>query len=343
MKRTLLTGCIILLWSVLFANAELTKGNLHLTISKYTGEVSLYYRLPSNNLVSKRPDKYISLLTGKSQTGGLTSYALIDNNVYKLGRNGSVDIDINVTDSEAIVSFTVEERIKIDFDFTIGTNTSGFGEDVLLIKIHMTNLDTVAHIVGIKSVFDTWLGEASGRHFSTEFYNILNTEYYFTDMKRDKWIESANDDYRLRIVFPPESTGLQTVSLANINFLDVPVWAPPLKVGRAFDSLYSYNNSAVSTTWRPILLEADETSLFAFQVEAVETRIVEQGKLSVSDGSYPPLLDIEKYKDANLQNLEYIKALIRQIKELEKNPDAATKEKIIRLNGEIDLILKKLE
>jgi hypothetical protein len=335
-----------------YADTEVSSGKLKLVIEDYDGTFFLYRK--------NAKGAYVSLLDSKRYSANSAFYALIDRSVQKLSRSGGVRIKSNALEQGAELNFTVQNKMACTIVFTF-ISDGVHDSEALCVDIRAQNTDDVQHLMGIKAVFDTWLGENSGVHFSTALQDSAAAEYYFTDMKNERWIQSANGEVALRLLFfGGDITKTQTVALANKDVLAVPVWAPVLVPQRKFDSIQSFNNSAVSAAWNPQYLDPNETLQIRFYITTGAGRIpptdfenlyrnfdndaMKKYKPDAENiGSYPQLpFERDRY-DLTDEETAYIHSLLERIRVLEANPASAKPEEIIRLNAEIDAVLSKVK
>ena len=348
MKRFIfICALCISVCTLLYAKVDIYDGKLRLVIEDYDGNFYLYRKNLQGN--------YVSLLDSKRYSLNSGFYILYGKSVQKLMRSGDLSIFSEETASGARLTFVSEEKFICTIDFVF-LASDGKESDSLRIDASVKNVSQESKLVGLKVFFDTILGENSGTHFSTALHGSISSECYFNDMSREQWIQSSNDNVALRFLFAGDNiTPIQTLALANKDVLSVPVWAPVFVPDRKFDSLQSYNNSALCASWEPKYLTSGEELSVCFYITTGAGRLLPAdyktlrsgitGTSSVSDKgadslsafkSLPPPVDnIRDDTDA------YIRFLIARVRELEENPAAASREEITRLQAEIDAVLLK--
>ncbi|MGI5174062.1 hypothetical protein H0R92_10765 [Treponema sp. OMZ 840] len=329
--------CITLsaLFYNLFADVDIKSGKLRLVIEDYDGTVFLYRR---NN-----QGDYISLLDSKRYTVNSGFYVLSGKNVQKLTRSGGMHIKSSETGSGAQLVFTLKNKYSCTVLFSFFASDEKENDSVR-IDVALENIGEERRLTGLRVFFDTWLGETSGKHFSTAVRDSIDSECFFTDMSRDRWIQSSNGDVSMRLLLWGEGiTKIQTLAIANKDVLGIPVWAPRFVPERKFDSITSYNNSALSVFWEPKYLQPHEKTDIRFYIatDAKQSALPElQALQSPTGASADSLLyaSPSSGKDPALEDA-YIRFLIARVRELEANPDSVDREEILRLNAEIDAVL----
>lgn len=348
MKRFILFCALcISVCTFLYAKVDIRDGKLRLVIEDYDGNFYLYRKNTQGN--------YISLLDSKRYSLNSGFYILYGKSVQKLMRSGNLSIFSEETASGARLTFSSEEKFICTIDFTF-LASDGKESDSIRVDTAVKNLSHESNLIGLKVFFDTLLGENSGTHFSTALHGSISSECYFNDMSREQWIQSANDNVSVRFLFAGDNiTPVQTLALANKDVLSVPVWAPVFVPDRKFDSLQSYNNSALCASWEPkYLMQGEELNvcfyittgagrLLPADYKTLRAGVTGTGNVSDKNGdalsafkSLPPPIDnIRDDTDA------YIRFLISRVRELEENPAAVSREEIARLQAEIDAVLLK--
>lgn len=347
MKRLIIifSVCLSVLTSV-YANVKLDEGKLRLVIEDYDGTFYIYRKNTRGN--------YVSLLDSKRY--GLNSgfYILYGKSVQKLMRSGDLSIFSEETASGACLTFTSADKFVCTVNFTFFASDAKEA-DSIRIDAAVRNTSEEEKLIGLKGFFDTWLGENSGRHFSTALRSSIASECYFTDMSREQWIQSSNDEVSVRFLFEGDTiTPIQTLALANKDVLSVPVWSPAFVPNRKFDSLQSYNNSALSAAWTPRYLAPDEELSVCFYISTGAGRTLPSDYKTLRSGSSDSvvlsdaLTAAASYKvlPEPVDNLRddidaYIRFLIGRVRELEENPAAASREELAQLHAEIDALLLK--
>lgn len=329
MKRCTIAMLIMLsIYGMAYADVDLTVGTIRLVITDFKGSVSLYREAKNR--------KFIPLFDSKSFTRDSTFYVLLDKSVYNVDANSGFRIESSFEGSTATMICTLENKVNVTMRYTLFSSVAGNPEDSVKVSIEFTNLAEFSQLIGIKSVFDTWLGEHSGTHFTTVLSDKLSTEYYFTDIRNDLWVQSANEEVSVRFLLAGEQvTQAQTIAIANKNVFSGLTWSPILSVGRGFDSLQSYNNSALLIIWQPLILDSGSVKEIHFYISTaagkdypVDIRLIGNNPIATT-----PFSDYD---------ITEIRRLLAIIHELDTNSRNINREEILQLNAEVDLMLEKI-
>ena len=137
--------------------------------------------------------------------------------------------------------------------------------DMVKITVTVKNTGTRNDEFSIKAVLDTVLGEASEFHFYTFEGVPVRNEVLYRTLQNQKWFVSKNVNGALQLFFKgADCTTPELVALANYSTLEKNTWEPDMLSYRAFDTVLSYNNSAVCAIWKPMKLAPSETGNVVF-------------------------------------------------------------------------------
>ena len=116
-----------------------------------------------------------------------------------------------------------------------------------------------------KSMLDTVLGEAAPYHFYTYENVPIKNESLYRTLQNQKWFVSKNVNAEMQLFFTgADCTTPYLVALANYTTLDKNTWEPDMLSYRVFDTVLSYNNSAVCSIWKPVKLAPSEMGSVVF-------------------------------------------------------------------------------
>lgn len=188
---------------------------------------------------------FFSLLAGKK--------------IYRLNKMNGVATKTDLLPDGCRLIYTIDKTARIYVDF--------FANNDGIVKISTTikNISKKSNTFAIKAVFDTLLGEQTDRHFSTSLSPSINTEKQFTTMRDDKWIVSRNNSASVQfLLFGEGITTVDTVTLGNKDVVSLPLWTPVISTANSFDSVLSYNNSAVAINWEEHKINSSGEIQFTF-------------------------------------------------------------------------------
>ncbi|HCA19762.1 MAG TPA: hypothetical protein DEO40_03710 [Treponema sp.] len=260
----------------------LTNGDLKIELNGHTGTFALS-AIPENS-------KPVSLLSTVDSMDGSYFSLKIDDVEYPLTRESGVKTQARRTPYGGQMAYTVPKKAEviIDFSFLPSIATSS-RVDMLRVTVYMINLGRTTKEFSVKALFDTVLGEGMKSHFSTRTLMKVTKETQFNRFDDSKWICST--DGKNAVQFLLEGEGLpspQTVTLANKDTLSSGRWVPAIDEQRSFNSVNTYNNSAVSIIWPGSFLDPKQTEVVTFYISVATDGNVPAGEeflASLKDGS----------------------------------------------------------
>lgn len=344
--------CLTNLWSL---DLEKTYGIFKIEIHEKPGTFSVF-------VTDGETGNSVPVLSTVNSSSGTRFFLQMDTNVYPLTYQSGVTVEQFLTAVDARFEYTLKDKFKVELILAFFSSTPNSLQDIMRVSFNVLNVDKTSHNFALKTVFDTCLGESTLRHFSTKKQISVNKEMVFVSMAEDKWIRSSNDINSVQFLLDgADITQPLQVVLANRDLLLSKKWIPSFKNGRGFNSIFSYDNSALCIYWKPEFLESNQSLDSRFYITAgtysqnpsdisssyfaafVPKSELEQQDTVVSQNSNSK--NIEKPKDSVIDIVDeqldpvYIQALLDRIAELEKDSSSVKQEEIDMLNAELDLIL----
>ncbi len=358
---------------------KINKGNLCIDVREKSGTFGIYVKDMDGNLIPiiSDFDEYSSTFFGLE----------INKAFYKLNTAGGIKSTVTTTDNKAVFEYKIDNVASVIISMTCISSESDVPADTIRFDMKVTNTGKKQQIMGLRSVFDTVLGENTGIHFSTDQKKKINTEMILSPINNEKWISCT--DGKNTAVFIIGGNRVErpdVVCLANKDVLGQLIWDPSIVAGRSFSSVISYNNSAIGFSWRLVRLmpfksfskrfyivigtnnQQPRTASFLFndiQKSNIETPSVSsQQEKIISESENRQKKTIEqpaqqeqkinrksKINDAEFdvnsitsEQLDpvYVQNLIDKINSLETEDESINREELLKLNTELDAILKKL-
>ena len=345
-------GCFLfVVGAAVFAgNIELVQGSFVLELMEDSGTFSLAYQGSDG--------KKTEFFASHDEFSSTFFAAKIKNTIYKLGRDSSVKFSIYEENGSAGIKYEIGKDIEIFADFSFCPEFDGATKGAIKVEVSVHNLSVEAKTVSLKGVFDTCLGENSGNHFATARMPFIDKEVGFRSMYNDKWIRSSNGKQALQFLFAGAGiTVPQNVSLANKDVIGGVQWFPQAKEGRSFNSVFSYNNSAVSVLWNPMTVSPMTKSSICFYIsystagvlppdsaflgdKPIHSSLNENDEVVYKD-EYGVTYTVGALSDSQLDP-KYIEDLLNRIRWLEAEPENVDRNEILQLNAELDAILEKI-
>ncbi|MBQ9630756.1 MAG: hypothetical protein IJR49_04140 [Treponema sp.] len=194
---------------------------------------------------------YFSLMVGKK--------------MYRLNRMNGVSSKAELLPDGCRLIYTIEKRAKVMLDF--------FADNDGIVKVIATvkNISKSSNTFSLKAIFDTVFGEQTDRHFSTANLPAIKMEKQFMSMKDEQWIVSRNNEASVQfILYGYDVSPLETVTLGNKDVVSLPLWTPVISTANSFDSVVSYNNSAIALNWESHVIPSNGEVAHIFYL-ALET------------------------------------------------------------------------
>ncbi|MBI9108741.1 MAG: hypothetical protein JEZ04_18510 [Spirochaetales bacterium] len=243
----IMLGCVL----TLNINAlELKEGRIKLILHESSGRISIFYQ---NKLAS---EEYTSLLLRQDpRTSGII--LIVNNKLQRLG--DTFEYEQSIVNTRSGSSFVWKSKqLKVTESFSFITSPGGSIADGIKIELEIENISEDSLSVGMKYLFDTYLGETNRgeSHFFLSDNSVIKSESTIKGLLPDYWIsaEAADSEIGLLVMLDNEVvTSPDRITFANWKRLDESGWTLNIKDGRNFNLLpYSINDSAVSHYYEPI-------------------------------------------------------------------------------------------
>lgn len=191
----------------------------------------------------------------------------VDKKEYHLSDKIGIIIGAREKENGGQLVYVVQDVARVLVDFTCVPATSEYSANVLRVDISVENKGKEVKNFGIKNVLDTYLGEHEGCHFRAGNGIIHNTEIQYRKMSRVKWIYSGNSKAGMQVLLQgADIISPEVLSLSNKDVLSLPAWVPDLVEGRPFDSVFSYNNSAIGMNWENLRIKPNEEKKITYYI-----------------------------------------------------------------------------
>ena len=289
MKRIIFAVLCVFFVSLLPAiEIEGVFGIYRVVLHDNAGTFSLYMENAKNN-------KYVPILNPLDSSSGTRFYLKSGSLVYVLSKSAGVPVSQYLTETGFRVEYTVKNIAIVNFDFSFCSSETGeLNEfaDIIIVDAFVTNISKKTDSFALKAIFDTYLGESQAKNFSTKTIPIINEEISFLSMKDEKWIKTSDGINSMQFLLDGYNvTSPLSVTLANRDILLTDVWTPNLIPGRGYNSLFSFNNSAVCIHWDSSRISPQLQNAMHFYISAA------------SNGYNPPDMNSLYFKEKNAEAL----------------------------------------
>lgn len=191
---------------------------------------------------------------------------LIGTKEYKLSDKTGISVAARSTENGGQLLYSVQKLANVIVDFTCIKSEAQKAEDIVQVTVSVQNITKRLEAYGIKAVLDTVLGE----RFSAHFYDkekLINYELQVKNFDDLKSISSKNSKAAMEVLFAcADATLPEVFSLANKDVFTLTGWIPSCGDGKPFDSVFSYNNSAVGLNWSSVKVNPEESFSVKFYI-----------------------------------------------------------------------------
>jgi hypothetical protein len=239
--KKLLIGLLLVFTCVMPLLAlELKEGRMRLVVDERSGRFIIYYQTEANAAT------WLPLLYDQENK---TTYPtlLVDQRTFKLGESSDFRTQVSKLGSTVVIEYRSAFCTVIQ-TISFLASKPGMAANGVLIKFEITNTAERDASIGLRFLFDTWLGEQNNRHFLTDSGTLLTNETVLRADTNIKWVVSPKDA-QSGTAFFVEAKGQRpdSIILANWKRLNDVPWSFDSQPNRNFTLLpYSINDSAIA-------------------------------------------------------------------------------------------------
>ena len=131
------------------------------------------------SMLDNEGEKYIPVFNSLDNSSGTLFYLKSGSKVYPLSKLGGVPVIQNMNDNTATITYNIKNEAEVNLIFSFCSSESGtFTEysDLVVVDVLVKNISKKTQLYSLRGVFDTFLGENTVSHFSTQSINSLNSE-----------------------------------------------------------------------------------------------------------------------------------------------------------------------
>jgi hypothetical protein len=222
---------------------DVVQGNVKLTLYEKTGRFNVFIDKPGG---AGKPFAFFT----REDPRTTALQVLADNNLYTMGDGGGFKQTLEKTATGARFVWR-SAKLKVTEEFIFLTPTDVPLTEGVKIVIRVDNTAEAAQTIGVRYLFDTWLGEKSGTHFVTSANATVAREAALkTPVGGSYWIspfiDSATGDGLLVLTDSQYVTQPEAVVFANWKRLFEANWEYHSLPNLDFTyQPYSFNDSAV--------------------------------------------------------------------------------------------------
>ncbi len=258
------------------AQQEKRFGNLKVVLHDVSLTHSLYF-------IDTQTEKTFPIFDTIDASSNNRFYLQTDLMMYSLAKSSGVLGSQQFTENGFQVLYEIKDIATILFDYVFsaspGRNADDF--DLLSLSVHLVNKAKKSQNFALKAVFDTHLGEKTQTHFSTQLEPLIKTEMNFSRLVEEGWIKSSDGLRSLQFNFPESAFLPSHARLANKDFVLAQTWDLNGLTGRSFNSVYSYNNSAIALYWAAQKTDPERKAFFQLSLSFAQDSLNPYRVLSI--------------------------------------------------------------
>ena len=239
-------------------------------------------------------NKYVPVLSASNEFTTNAFYLKNSRKTYCLTSDTSIKNQIQKKEDGLSILYTVPDVADVSVDFKCMATEKKGSYNMLKVTMTVTNKSKRNDEFHLKSILDTTLGEADDFHFYTWEGVPVKNEVLYRTLQNQKWFVSKNNSAAMQFFYSgADCTVPALVALANYSTLEKNIWEPDMASFRAFDTVLSYNNSAVCAVWNPLKLAVNESGKVIFYLAFAVDGIKPNGENVIFDKTAPKLKPVE--------------------------------------------------
>ncbi len=247
-------------------------------------------------------DKALPVISSANEYVTNAFYVKTSKKIYNLVTDRSIRTSARRTTDGAVILYEIPNIAQISVNFSCLASQKKKDADMVKVTATIKNISTRNEDYYFKAVLDTVLGEAAAYHFySWEDVPVKNEVLYRT-LQNQKWFTSKNMNASMQLFFTgADCTTPELVALANYSTLEKNSWEPDMLTYRVFDTVLSYNNSAVCAIWKPLKLAPSESGKVVFYIAVSGDGSAATGEKYIYSKEFKEAEEAEEEKDSGLK------------------------------------------
>lgn len=275
-------------------------GNIQIKIKSGIGSYTLS--------VLNDKEKPLPVLSTKNEY--VTNAFFIKNSkkTYNLVTDSSVRTSAKRTKDGASILYEVPSVAQVTVNFSCFSSEKDKENDMIKVTATIKNISSRNDDFSLKAILDTVLGEAANFHFYTYEDIPVKNEVLYRTLQNQKWFVSKNINAAMQLFFAgADATSPELLALANYSTLEKNSWEPDMLNYRVFDTVLSYNDSAVCAIWKPLKLAPSESGKIVFYLALSGNGTPATGEKFIYSKEFAPAE--EKTEDSNAKSSSGLKII----------------------------------
>lgn len=234
-------------------------GNIKMLAKGTVGSVQLYAvnreekAIPIYAIYDEFTSTHFCLLTGRRN--------------YRLVNNAGIVVGSRKSETGVQMVYAIPNIARLIVKYDCLKSNPEDNEDIVKVTAIVKNKSKRTEIFGLKQNIDTYLGEQSHPHFATADSTYVDSEVQYRKLDKVKFVTSGNKYAKAQFILDGADVSRpEAVTLANKDMLAMDSWIPSAVTGKNFDSVISYNNSAIAINWESVRLAPQEEVTYVYYI-----------------------------------------------------------------------------
>lgn len=329
---------------------DFTQGKIRFKVKPRTGTFNI--------LVLNEDERSIPLLSTANEYMTSSFYLQAGKKIYKLNENSYVKTFARKIENGVSIRYFIKNVANVVVDFVCIKSTEESDFDTIKVTSTVTNLKKSKTKFSLKLILDTLLGETDRHHFYDSKNNPVRNELSLRNFDEDKWFLSKNSSGSLQVIFDgiEDITKPSLLALANYSTLvNNKSWEPDMMTYKTFDTVLSYNNSALGLYWENENLDTEENYTRVFYMSVASDGNLPCGDLLITVNEDSPIVESSENvnpTEKNTNREDAVQDFVTQSPEVIESPsedlqkpltNAGGKDNVLENPSQVDVIEEKPE
>ena len=304
-------------------------------ITNIKGNIKLYARPKKGTFalfVMNSNEKAVPVISSANEYTTTSFYLKAGKKIIKLCDDSSVVTAAKKTEKGIKIRYSIDKVAIVMIDMECISSKEGEPEDTVKITATVLSQSKKKTDFSLKLLFDTVLGETDRHHFYTSQEVPVKSEVLYHSMDEEKWFVSKNAKASMQVILSGKDvTPIETVALANFATLDTKKWEADMTTFRSFDTVLSYNNSAIGIYWPKMTLEPEEAGSDVFYISLAADGAVPGGAAYVFATDTAPAVEEKNEKPVEIKEVVTAEETVQNIQAVkEEEPVAAPVKETVK-------------
>lgn len=256
-------------------NSDITVGNVRYFMKASVGGYQLF--------AIDEGKSQIPLFSGMEEFTSTFYELKLGKKIYRLSDSICAVIGTRKNELGGQMVYVVPKKARVFVKFEHVEHDESIKSEIIRVTATVLNRSKRTDVFALKSVIDTVLGEKAGPHFISSSEAAIDSERQVRKMDEMKWLLSTDSKTGVQFLFKgADIVEPEAVSLSNKDFLSLQNWIPAITKERSFDSVLSYNNSAMCINWESKVLAPGEQFSVVYYMAVATDGVKPDGEAYIS-------------------------------------------------------------